>query len=67
MSRIFIFCISLLTLVACNDSNALENKQCRKTNIVPGLVVSRRIAVRKMLQKCIEKDTSLVENDIKFK
>lgn len=45
MFRIFIFCISLLTLVACNDNNALENKQCRKTNIVPGLVVSRRIAV----------------------
>lgn len=66
MFRIFIFCISLLTLVVCNN-NALENKQCRKTNLVPGLVVSRRIAVRKVLQKCIEKDTSLVENDIKFK
>ena len=67
MLRIFIFCISLLTLVACNDNNALENEQCRKTKPVPGLVVSRRIAVRKVLQKCIEKDTSFVENDIKFK
>ena len=43
------------------------SEQCRKTKPVPGLVVSRRIAVRKVLQKCIEKDTSFVENDIKFK